>query len=372
MAKGQPLQQQAAGYANAAVPTVGSINSQYNQSLGDVHGFTNALVQLLQKGGGADPYQGAVNSQAAANQAAVSRLTNLGSPYAAGSAAAVGGMGDSALGSLNAQRGAAIQYQRQLPGIAAARGELANSSLLSQQHTALQQRGQQYQSAYMQALQQLRDYGLQKQQVAQAGQQIRIQQSQFAQNLAQQQRQFASDNAFRYASLNQSQQQFLIHEHDLLTSGGAGGATPAQVAAWHQTGAAAVQNSITGGVPVGKAIQLLSRSQGIPLNIARAIALTEYGAATPPDRTDSIYYNKNGKFIASLFQDHLRKFQIDKRSLQAYLGKGPTTQTHNHTPLHPGGGQNPPPKPKRRANPAPRNKKGPAGSGGTTNRYGNF
>jgi hypothetical protein len=96
----------------------------------------------------------------------------------AGSAAAVGGMGDSALGSLNAKRGAAIQYQRLLPGIAAARGELANSSLLSQQHTALQQRDQQFHSAYMQALQQLRDYGLQKQRVAQAGQQIRIQQSQ--------------------------------------------------------------------------------------------------------------------------------------------------------------------------------------------------
>ncbi len=237
------LNQQAQFYAGAAVPTLASINQQFGMQQGNVSGYTAALVKLLQAGAGADPYGGAVASQSAANQAAMARLGALGSPYAANSAAAVGGMGDSALGALNANRGAARAYQAAMPGVAAARGQLAQSSLLTQKNAAITQRSQQYQSAYAQALQQLRAFSLQ--QNAQ-----RIQQSQFAQNLANQQREFAATQAYNYAALAAA--------HPTSTTGTGSGAFPGfnspNASGWGAAVSGLTRNELATGIKGAMAI----------------------------------------------------------------------------------------------------------------------
>lgn len=211
----QNLQQQAAGYASAAVPTLGSINKQYGQSIGDAQNFAEALVRLLQQGAGADPYSGAVASQTAANQAAVQRLQALGGPYGAGAAAAVGGAGDSILGALNSRRAAAQTYLKALPGIAAAKGEQSALALRNARGQAITQRNQQYSQAFQQSLQQLRSQ--------------QIQQSQFAQNLglqrsqmAQQASQFASSQAQQWREFTMG-----LAARSAASSGGTSGSTNA-------------------------------------------------------------------------------------------------------------------------------------------------
>lgn len=313
--KQQPIAQQAAVYANTAVPTVGSINSQYGRSEGDVHGFTNALIQILQRGGTSDPYAGAVASQTGANNAAIQRLTNLGSPnapgsamagnpYAAGSAAAIGGMGDSALGALNQQRGAAIQYQRQLPGIAASRGELANSALLSDQHQALQQRAQQYQSAYMQSLQQLRDYALQRGQLNLSAKTEADNVAARNASLAETQREFGITNAYRYAALavsakssgtanklglTPSELQTQIGSASKLLAGSQpeqaripiyNNANPPRIIGYNNTtvGGTGNPSAVEAGVPFQTAVNLLIQ-QGVNPKVAILAASREYSTS---------------------------------------------------------------------------------------------
>src|SRR5690349_15371763 len=107
----QQVQQAAQNDANAAVPTRGSIMSQYGQSLGDVSAFTRALVSLLR--GSPNPgagYSSAEQAQSAVDNTIASRLAALGGQYGAGSAAAASGLGGSALSSLLAKGAAATAY----------------------------------------------------------------------------------------------------------------------------------------------------------------------------------------------------------------------------------------------------------------------
>src|SRR5213079_177955 len=93
-----------------------------------------------------------VGQQTAVSQAAAARLAALGGQYGAGSAAAVGGLGDSALSSLIAKGAAAKNYGEGLPAVAGARGQLFQQGLIHDRQSALQSRADQLRSAFTQAL----------------------------------------------------------------------------------------------------------------------------------------------------------------------------------------------------------------------------
>lgn len=156
----QTIAQQAAQAAQAAVPTTQSINQQYQRSLGDVSGFTRAVISLLQGGPGVGAgYTQAADQQRAVDAAAQARLAALGVPYA-GSQAVAGAQGDSALANLLSRQAAAQSYGAQLPHVAAARGALMQQGLISQRNQALTQRGQDYRQAYLSGLDQARQNAL--------------------------------------------------------------------------------------------------------------------------------------------------------------------------------------------------------------------
>ena len=271
--------QQAATYASAAVPTLGSINRQYGRAAQDTTGFTKALVGLLSTQAGApSPYAGAIASQTAADKAAVARLTSLGLG-GAGAAAAVGGMGDSALGALNAARGATGAYLSKMPGVAAATGQAGLRAIQSAKSDAISQRNETYRSALVQAQQQLEQFGLQKAQLNQSAKQS-------AQSLAEQRREFDATNAFNIAKLAAEK---------------SGTFSPAQIASYHQTGVAAVSEYIGDGTPIGQAIKRLVNSAGIPAKLARGIALSEYANMGPaPTRdqfTKSVWNAAAGRYL---------------------------------------------------------------------------
>lgn len=200
------INQQAAAAAGAAVPTRGSIMQQYGQGLQDTSAFTRALISLLRSGPNAGAgYMQAEQAQNAIDSAAANRLAALGSPYSAGSAAALQGMGNSALSGLLSRGAAASAYGAKMPGVAAARGALAQQGLITARNQALTQRNQAYTQAYQQARQQalqnalaystaLGNYNLNNQKLAQ-------QQAQFQAQLGEQAREFNLSNAYRYASL---------------------------------------------------------------------------------------------------------------------------------------------------------------------------
>lgn len=161
--------EQAAQAAQAAVPTKGSINRQYGQSISDVEGFTTALARLL---GGMPSAQGAYNTaisqQQGIDSAAQAALRATGTPYAAGSGAAVAGLGTSALSNLNARGAAAGAYAATLPHVAAARGTLGVQSLETARQNALQTRNEDYRQAYLSALAQARQNAVQQRQFEQS------------------------------------------------------------------------------------------------------------------------------------------------------------------------------------------------------------
>jgi hypothetical protein len=205
-ADGNTPRAQAAAAAGGAVPTRGSINRQYGQSISDVEGFTTALARILQQGPqpGAG-YQQALGQQQGITTAAQNQLAGLGSPFAAGSAAAVGGLGGSALSSLVARGAAAASYGARMPGVAAARGQFGVQSLEQARQNALQTRGEDYRNAYTDALQQARSNAFsQRMALSQLGlsrQQLQVTKNQDNANRAEQTREFNATNALRWASL---------------------------------------------------------------------------------------------------------------------------------------------------------------------------
>jgi hypothetical protein len=193
---------EAAAAAQAAVPTKGSINRQYGQSISDVEGFTTALAHLLQQGPSAQgAYQSAIQGQQGIDAAAQHALGVTGTPYAAGSQAAAAGLGTSALSALNARGAAAGAYGATLPHVAAARGTLGVQSLETARNQALQQRSESYSQAFQQALQQAR-------QNAEAMREFNVNTGIQKQQMSIQQRQFAAGQAYQYAALRQNQNQF--------------------------------------------------------------------------------------------------------------------------------------------------------------------
>lgn len=204
MASPKQIQKTALALARASLPTKRSVMSDYNRSIRDVGGFTDAILGQLrgaagQIGGG---YDAAIADQSSVDAAARARLTALGGEYGAGSAAAVGGMGDSAASRLIAGKAAATAYGAKLPAVAGARGQLLQSGLVQQRGEALKQRSEQLRQAYTQAYQQVQQNALA---TAVAGANIRNQNAQLGlqqASLAEQKRQFD-------ATFGLQQQQFL-------------------------------------------------------------------------------------------------------------------------------------------------------------------
>ncbi len=200
------LRAQAAAAVNASLPTTASITNPYNQSISDTTNFAKALMAQL--GGEANTagnaYSESLGDQATVNSAAQARLAALG-PYAAGSQAAVGGLGDSATSRLLENRASAVNYATQMPTVAGARASLAQAALLKEKNQALQQRQDEYRSAYPQALQTAEDNALQRniayQNLGLQRQQLAATEAQNAASLAEQKREFGIDNSYRYAAL---------------------------------------------------------------------------------------------------------------------------------------------------------------------------
>jgi len=190
--------------ARASLPTKRSVTQDYNRSIRDVGGFTDAIMSQLR--GGANQigagYNSAISDQNAIDAAARARLTALGGEYGAGSAAAVGGIGDSAASRLVAQKAAATNYGAQLPAVAGARGQLLNAGLVQQRGDALKQRSDQLRQAFAQAYQQVSSDALAR---SVAGANIRNQQAQLGLQQASLQERAREFNA----SFGLQQQQFL-------------------------------------------------------------------------------------------------------------------------------------------------------------------
>jgi hypothetical protein len=282
--------QQAAAAAQAAVPTKGSINRQYGTEIGDVEGFTTALAHLLQTGPSAQgAYQSALGAQQGIDAAAQHALGVSGTPYAAGSQAAAAGLGTSALSALNARGAAAGAYGATLPHVAAARGTLGVQSLLTAKNQAMQTRNESYAQAFQQALQQAR-------QNAEAMREFNVNSRLQNRQLNAQIQQNRADNQYRYAALQQNQnqfnrsqalsfQEFQARLRASLQSGsgsGLSGYTPNEISSLQRRGSDYVQNTATlHGVPIQTAIRNLM-AQGIPRTIAIYEANEGYANMTAP------------------------------------------------------------------------------------------
>ena len=144
--------------AQASLPTRGSIYRQYGRAIGDVEGFSRALVSLLREEapGITRGYDEAIGQQRAVNTAAEGRLRALGPEYAV----APGAAGDAGMSRLLAQRAAAGSYAGRQPGIAASRGALAGSGLVNARGEALRQRAEAFRPAFYNALQQVQQAAL--------------------------------------------------------------------------------------------------------------------------------------------------------------------------------------------------------------------
>jgi hypothetical protein len=185
MPGGGQLRRQARQIAAASVPTRRSITRQYGREQADVGGFTRAVLTLLGQGPGVGAaYAPEVAQQQKIDAAARVRLQALGGAYGAGSAAAVGGMGDSAASRLLSQQAAAQAYGAQLPHVAAARGALAEQGLISNMNEALRQRAEGVRQALPGALQQVENTALARSQLIGNLQNQRFQQQLASQQLA--------------------------------------------------------------------------------------------------------------------------------------------------------------------------------------------
>ncbi len=326
---GSPIKQAQAA-ANAAVQTRGSINQQYGQSIQDATGFTRALMSLLNgMPGAAAGYAPAIAQQTAIGNAAAGRIAAVtgGMPTSASSGAAVGGLADSALSHLVANQAAAKTMQSQLPYAAAARGALADQSLITARNQALQQRNQQYSQAFQSALSQarqqaevMREFGIN---TGLRQQQIQLQ----AQNQAQ-------NNAYRYAALAQNQSQFkqaqAQHWQETLarlqasihagSAPGLAGLSPSQVASYEKQGSSYSQSAILHGLPIQIAIRNMV-AQNIPRSVAMVQAQLEYANASKPTKneftmhagTSNATFNKNGYNAA------LRSYQKVMASFASWI-----------------------------------------------------
>jgi len=152
------LMRQARLLAGAGVPSRRGIRREYGRAIGDVSGFTKALIGLLrgEAGGMSAPYDQAMGEEQTARAAAAARLGSLG-PEFAGADIAAGAAGESGLSALRASRAAAASYGRKQPGIAAARGALGIQGLVNARTDALSKRREDLGSGFLQALQQVRD-----------------------------------------------------------------------------------------------------------------------------------------------------------------------------------------------------------------------
>jgi hypothetical protein len=156
------IQKTALALARASLPTKRSVMSDYNRSLRDTSGFTDAILGQLR--GAAGQIGGAATTRR--SRVSPRLTTRLSSPdgawrqYGAGSAAAVGGIGDAQQSRLISQKAAATNYGAQLPSVAAARGQLLHAGLIQQRGEALKTRSDNLRQAYTQALQQVQDSAL--------------------------------------------------------------------------------------------------------------------------------------------------------------------------------------------------------------------
>ncbi len=145
--------------AEASVPTPGSIRRRYDRPIGDVGGFTQALVALLRGSSPGSSYDEAIAGQRSTNEAAQARLAALGPEYA-GAGVAAGSAADSGLSRLLASKAGATAYGAKQPGIAASRGALAQTGLVNAREEALTQRTEGLRSAFLQAYEQVRQNAL--------------------------------------------------------------------------------------------------------------------------------------------------------------------------------------------------------------------
>lgn len=293
MAKQTPAQQAAAA-AYAATPTPGSINRQYQQSENNVMGFGTALAQLLHSMPGAGAgYADAIQRQSGIDSAAQNALAATGTPYAAGSGAAVAGMGSSALSALNANAAAANSYSAKQPGIAAGRAQYGVQSLETGRQNALQQRGDEYRQAYTSALAQARQ---QAEAIREFNQNMGLQNRQLNAQIAQNQ----ADTRYRYAALAQNQNQFrssqaqqfqeyMLGLRQKVASGSAPGLqgfTPNEIASLQRRGSDYIQNTaVIHGLRIQTAIRNLM-AQGIPRSIAIYEAQEGYATMTAPRQAE--------------------------------------------------------------------------------------
>jgi hypothetical protein len=157
----QALIQQALGLARAGVPTRRGIRREYGRAIGDVSGFTKALIGLLRQDDIGGAYTKPLAEEQSARAAAAARLGALGPEYA-GADIAAGAAGESGLSLLRANQGAASAYGRKQPGIAGARGALGILGLVNARTDALSKRREDIGSNFAQALQQARSAALQQ------------------------------------------------------------------------------------------------------------------------------------------------------------------------------------------------------------------
>lgn len=154
----EQLQAQAMALAQAAVPTLGSINRQFKRSEGDMAGFTKSLVSLLKAGPGqtADAYDAGINQQRGWNEAAADRLGDVVGPdYSQGAESTLAARGTSALSDMVQRRANAQRYEGRLPGFAAGRGWQQLAGLEQQRRDAVANRSDALRSAFTQSYQQV-------------------------------------------------------------------------------------------------------------------------------------------------------------------------------------------------------------------------
>lgn len=357
MAKGLPgypsakqINRQALALARAAVPTKRSIQRPYQQALGDTTSFTAALIHLLGQSQPGAGYDAAITQQQGIDQAAAARLQALGGAYGAGSAAAVGGLGDSALSSLVARGAAAKSYGAQLPAVAGARGQLFQQGLIHDQQTALQNRADALRSAFTQSLDQV-----QQQALARSTALASIRQNNRA--FGEQQREFNANQAFQQAQFGEQKREFNF-EHspqwlgmqaqisaaasgDSSAAGPLAQYTPGQISGFQKQAVTALGADgsglvAAGGQTPGRVVRNLIAA-GIPRQIAVAEAVNAFRNLQPPPIAAK-------KTHPDQYQAALRAYQKVSRAFRIWIAnrgwriKHPNSAPSSNQPVSFGGG----------------------------------
>jgi len=145
--------------AGASVPTAASVRRQFNKPIGDVEGFTRALVSLLGKQDVGSAYDDPLADMRAMTEAGAARLAALGPEYA-GAGVAAGSAADTGTARMLAGKAGASAYAAKQPGIAASRGALAKTGLVNAREEALTQRREALRQSFMSAYEQVRNNAL--------------------------------------------------------------------------------------------------------------------------------------------------------------------------------------------------------------------